>query len=223
MPEVNNSMIIISSDRLSFFLGLSLSPSRKKSQQHLQSPGRHAPPLQFPDTSFNSTSEQDLIAHSSPKKGKTEVSCDTSCNTVDDTAKPEPTHRTLDQNVSCDLKLDVIPSAQSIKSTSESVLPPVPNRLVPSQSTERIMEILNQHGLVTESDTTDLRLKSSLPEEWPTSSTKKNTLPEEEKELPLASTPATKSEETTSSSINFQVCNLYIAKFLSPMWVTFSS
>ena len=97
------------------------------------------------------------------------------------TANNDEPLKTLDHSSSCDLDYmshdhhseDNIPSALSINS-SESVLPPVPNRLIPSQSTERIMDILNQRGLGVK--------------------------PEGEKEqAPLSSTPAAKSQENLKS------------------------
>ena len=102
------------------------------------------------------------------------------------------TNRTLGQStpgdpswMSCDPSQkshDVLnDSIPSVQSASQRTLPPVPNRLVPSRSTERIMEMLNQH---------DMKKKEGGAG-W---------MGDEHKQVPLSSTPACKSQERTRLS-----------------------
>jgi hypothetical protein len=72
-----------------------------------------------------------------------------------------------------------IPSVERIRA---SKLPPVPNRLVPSKSTERILDIINQHDQ-------EMNILG----------------PEEQRETLLSSTPAAKSSMRHSDAVNSQV------------------
>lgn len=89
------------------------------------------------------------------------------------------------EHMSCDHPdVSDIPSVQSIGSGRPD-LPPVPNRLVPSKSTERILDILNQRGLGSDPS-----------------------LSGEQKEVPLSSTPAVKSRDNIPSNDSSQVTNM---------------
>lgn len=90
----------------------------------------------------------------------------------------DPTQKSHDSHDSS------MPSVQPVDS-SQLPLPPVPNRLVPSRSTERIMELLNQHDMRKQAGMTD-------------SST------EERKPFPQASTPSYKTQDRLRSQ-NSQV------------------
>lgn len=184
-----------------------LSPTRRKSPHHqpyLLSPTRrHPSPLHFPDKTFNtkrseviSRGDKDSLA--SPLTEIKEVTQETGGKSVGSSSSQTgstiipASNGTMAQPTSCDTNHmscdqiggNSIPSVQSIDSSQRS-LPPVPDRLVPSRSTERIMDILNQRGLGTET--------ASLATE-------------QKEEFPLSSTPA-KSRDMRShnSSMNSQV------------------
>ncbi len=152
--------------------------SPRKKEPDLLSPGIQDPPLQSSDTMDISMGKASLVTTPPPSSVQTPFKEDITPNISDmlvpsssstpaNSSTDVSSYRTLN---SCDLESgshDPIPHALPINGTDPS-LPPVPNRLVPSQSTERIMEILNQHGLGTrqedqETGSKEERLLSSTP------------------------------------------------------------
>lgn len=176
--------------------GLSACLRSPRHQQQLLSPTRrHPSPLHFPDLSGAPTkvsdvsNERELPASPLPrvKEEAEEASSEghSSSSMAEDGAifmKPvgrlNVEHVSVSGDVkqmSCDHPDSDIPSVQSIGSCKPN-LPPVSSKLVQSQSTERILDILNQRSL---------EMKSSVSEE--------------QKETPLSSTPAMKSSENIMS------------------------
>ncbi len=155
------------------------------------SPKRHGSPLRLKMDSLPVTAEVEKevdvkgIAPSCPRAGADDegaVSSTETNRTVGQSSSDDPSSQMSCDPIqkSCDPPLDdSMPSVQSSDSRQRT-LPPVPNRLIPSSSTERIMEILNQHDVKKEA------MQGSLAEE--------------RKQAPLSSTPAYKAQDRARSS-----------------------
>ena len=190
MKEVSN-VVHVSSDLQDGLSSCKRSP-RHHQQLRLLSPSRKKSPLHFPDNHSDTTegvgAERDGLT--SPLSEAAVNSFHTTTVSHTDDSISTISNRTIGQSTSCDPEQmscdpssvshmesdDDIPSVASIGSNQRD-LPPVPNRLVPSQSTERILDILSQHGLGTESGS-------------------------DQKAPPLSSTPATKARDSSMPSHN---------------------
>ena len=157
------------------------SPSHKNITLSSHGFRRNIAPLKFPDLNEYSEDNKSLIP---PSGQQPHPSQQPPPKTIGETSanKPHlPPHGDQDS--------DTQGSASSIGDKEELTLPPIPKRLVPSRSTERIMALLTQQGLATSYGT---------PEETQNRSSNHQESEEKIREEPLSSTPATRSKPNVS-------------------------
>ena len=188
-PLPNFEPEVTTYNKIVLFLGLPLRdglPHTRVKKQLVLSPPRHASPLHSkPSQVAASDSLLPVAPEVEQEMGVQGLTLSSSGHEATSSVADAQhmsggqSQMSCDQNqVSCDHPDDSIPSAHCIDS-SQHGLPPVPNRLVPSRSTERIMELLNQHDRKREAT---------------------GSLVEERKQTPLSSTPAFNRARSQNSS-----------------------